>query len=675
MKILSNFYNNNKNLNKNPFSIKEGKFKDGVLKNSSFKRQWTEDSFDPNIDKKDTLGRNFNFSKLYFVAFFLVFFISILFARTAWLQVVRGDYYSSLAEGNRIRVERIEPKRGIIYDRNGNTLVRNKANFVLYFIPFDLPKDDFKIENGVKVKITNPKRIEIFKSIAKITNQISLQDIEKIYDSVKIGSFESYRPLFVLDNLDYDKAIEIYLESDRMPGVVVSNKIKREYNLFSTTLSHILGYTGKINKEELEEAGDEYSPIDYIGKMGIEYFWENELKGINGKKQVGVDALGYEKKVISKTEAEDGHNLVLSLDVMMQKKMEEIIVKYLEKLGLGKASAIIMDPNNGEILTMVSYPSYNNNAFARGITQEEYSTLLNHPDNPLFNRAISGEFPSGSTIKPLMSAAALQEGIINENTSFLSTGGISIGPWYFPDWRAGGHGITNVRKAISQSVNTFFYYIGGGYGDFKGLGLEKIISYEKLFGLGAQTGIDLAGEADGFLPSREWKEETKGEPWYIGDTYHLSIGQGDLLVTPLQVVNYISFFANGGTIYRPHLVRQILDGNDDILTNIKGEVVRKGFIDDKNIEIVRQGMRETVTGGSARSLSTLPVTSAGKTGTAQWSSVKDNHAWYTGFAPYENPELAFVVLVEEGVEGSTVAVPIMKEFLDWYYTEYKPLEL
>ncbi len=657
----------NSNTGGDPFSIKEGGFRNGILKNSSFKRQWTEDSFDPSVGQKETIGRNFNFNKLYLIFFILIFFISILFARTAWLQVVRGDYYYSIAEGNRIRIERIEPKRGIIYDRNGNTLVRNKANFVLYFIPIDLPRDD------VKTMLTNPERTEIFSKISEITTKISLEELEKVYDSVKIGSLESYRPLFVLDNIDYENAIKIYLEADRMPGVVVSNKIKREYNLYSMTLSHILGYTGKISREELDRSSDEYSLIDYIGKMGIEYFWENELKGINGRKQIEVDALGYEKKIISKTEAEDGHNLVLSLDIVMQKKMEEIIISYLEKLDLGKASAVILDPNNGEVLTLVSYPSYNNNAFARGITQKEYSALLEHPDNPLFNRAISGEFPSGSTIKPVMAAAALEEGVITEKTSFLSTGGIGIGRWYFPDWRAGGHGITDVRKAIAQSVNTFFYYIGGGYDDFRGLGLERIIEYEEKFGLGAQTGIDLAGEADGFLPSREWKKEVKNEPWYIGDTYHLSIGQGDLLATPLQVANFTAFFANGGTMYRPHLIKQILSGDDEILANIEGEVVRNNFINDYNVEVVRQGMRRTVTGGSARSLSTLPVTSAGKTGTAQWSSVKDNHAWYMGFAPYENPELAFTVLVEEGKEGSGVTVQIMKEFLEWYYTEYKPI--
>ncbi|MCK4554296.1 penicillin-binding protein 2, partial [Candidatus Parcubacteria bacterium] len=280
---------------------------------------------------------------------------------------------------------------------------------------------------------------------------------------------------------------------------------------------------------------------------------------------------------------------------------------------------------------------------------------------------ISGEYPSGSTIKPVIAAAALEEGIISEHTSFTSVGGIKVGQWFFPDWRAGGHGITDVRRAIAESINTFFYYIGGGHQDFKGLGIDRIYKYGELFGLNAQLGIDLAGEVSGFLPTKKWKEETKGERWYIGDTYHLSIGQGDILVTPLQVANYTSVFANGGALYRPHLVKQILSGGDKVFKEVEPVIIRDNFIGDYNIEIVRQGMRRTVTAGSARSLQSVPVAVAGKTGTAQWSSKKNHHAWFTGFAPYDNPEVVITILVEEGGEGSDVAVPIAKEFLEWYF--------
>jgi penicillin-binding protein 2 len=375
------------------------------------------------------------------------------------------------------------------------------------------------------------------------------------------------------------------------------------------------------------------------------------------------------KKIINEEPAQDGHNLLLSIDLELQQKAEEILRAHLEKNKIEKASLIIINPNNGEVLTMISYPYYDNNDFAQGIKTEAYQELLNNPSQPLFNRAVSGEFPSGSTIKPIFAAGALQEGVISENTSFLSNGGLWIGRWFFPDWRAGGHGLTNVRSAIANSVNTFFYYIGGGYGDFVGLGLDGLVKYSRLFGLGEKTGIDMSGEAAGFVPTREWKEEAKNEAWYIGDTYHFAIGQGDVLATPLQVANYTSVFANGGTLYKPRLVSKILDSSNNVVEDIKPEVVRENFIDEYNMNVVREGMRQTVTSGSARYLNSLPIEVAAKTGTAQWSTVKDTHAWFIGFAPYKNPELAFAILLEEGGEGSSTAAPIAYDILKWYFQE------
>lgn len=657
---------------KEPFTIHEGDYKLGKL-SFSHRRSWTEESFVSDASGKETIGKTFNVSKLPLVGLVVLFCMFILLVRTAWLQIVKGDYYYKMAEGNRIRVERIETKRGVIYDRNDKPLVRNIANFLLYFIPADLPDEKEELDN-------------IIREVSEVLFAGEIKEIKTKLASVDFNSLEAYQPLFIADNIEYEKALHLYLKSVEWSGVVLTNKTRREYLTSISTpslvneevqgedglsLSHILGYTGKISESELEKFGAEYSPIDYIGKMGIEYFWENELKGENGKKQIEVDAFGKEKKIISYKEGEDGHNLVLSLDINLQNKLEEILVDNLVKLKLSKAVTIVMDPENGEILAMVSIPTYNNNLFARGITQDEYDQLASHPDNPLFNRSIGGEYPSGSTIKPVIATAALEEGLITEHTSFLSVGGISIGQWFFPDWRADGHGVVDVRRAIAESVNTFFYYIGGGHEDFQGLGVEKIIEYAKLFGLGAQTGVDLAGEANGFLPTKDWKEETKGERWYIGDTYHLSIGQGDLLVTPLQVALYTSIFANGGSIYRPHFIRQILTSNDRVIKEIEDEPVRRDFVNGYNIIIVRQAMRQAVTSGSARSLQSVPVAVAGKTGTAQWSSKHRPHAWFTGFAPYSDPEIVITVLIEEGGEGSDTAIPIAREFLTWYFEVYK----
>jgi len=674
-----------------PFSIKEGHFKFGQLKDSFYYTDWTEQSFLSDTGRKEMISRTFNFEKLKYFYLSILLVIFIIIGRSVWLQVIKNDYYSLLAEGNRLRAETIEPKRGIIYAKDLRPLVRNKANFVLYLRPIDLPKNELVRDDLIRkisLVLDNDKNlnnsapsapaVSSAGNIALVSDTPSFYKIKESLAAIKIGSLESYQPLFVADNIDYDKAMLISIELPSWPGVFLSSKIRREYLLPTATstatilaensLSHVLGYTGKINDQELKDLGKDYSLIDYIGKAGLEYSWEKELKGKAGSKNIEVDALGRQKKIINEVAATDGSNLLLSLDLDLQEKAEEIAKSYIAKAGLHRASVIVMNPNNGEILALVSLPAYDNNLFAKGISQEDYNKFLNDKDQPLFNRSISGEFPSGSTIKPIFAAGALQEKVITENTSFLSTGGLSIGEWFFPDWKAGGHGATNVRKAIAMSVNTFFYYIGGGYGDFKGLGLSGLVKYARLFGLGELTGIDLHGERKGFVPTQAWKEETKHEPWYIGDTYHFAIGQGDVIVTPLQVANYTAAIANGGTLYKPHLVSKILDKNNNVVSDVAPQIIRNNFIDADNLRIVREGMRQTITAGSAQSLQIVPVPVAGKTGTAQWSTKKGPHAWFIGFAPYDKPQIAITVLVEEGVEGSTIAAPIARDILNWYFT-------
>jgi penicillin-binding protein 2 len=670
-----------------PFAIKEGRFRFGQLKDTVYYSDWTEQSFLSDSSNKEIITRSFNFSKLKYFALIGFLALATLFARTVWLQIIKGNHYYLLSEDNRLRAETIEPKRGIIYDRTLKPLVRNKANFVLYLRPIDLPKNELTRDELVRqissvldgtdqTNIPSTSISSSSKELKLISDSPSFYKIKELLATVKLGSLESYQPLFIQDNIDYDKAMLISLRLPQWPGVFLTTKIRREYLTDSDngpvvsgvdSLAHILGYTGKINDAELKKLGSKYSAIDYVGKVGIEYSWESELKGEAGRKNIEVDALGRQKKVINEVPAQDGANLMLALDLDLQEKASAVTQFYLDKYKLKKASVIIMNPQTGEIRAMVSLPAYDNNSFAAGISQVDYNKFLDDPNQPLFNRSISGEFPSGSTIKPIFAAGALQEGVINENTSFLSNGGLRIGEWFFPDWKAGGHGQTDVKKAIALSVNTFFYYIGGGYGDFKGLGLDGLVKYARLFGLGEKTGIDLNGEASGFVPTAAWKEQTKNEPWYIGDTYHFAIGQGDVLVTPLQVANYTAAIANGGTLYKPHLVSKILDSNNQVVQEIKPQIIRQNFIDSADLNIVREGMRQTVTSGSGRFLNTLPVTMAGKTGTAQWSTVKAPHAWFIGFAPYENPELSISILVEEGVEGSTIAVPMAYDIFNWYF--------
>lgn len=639
---------------RNPFALADNNFS-SVRPDGKYRLECDGDTFTSSKSGGLRLGRGFNVGKVWLLRLAFAFCFILLLSRLYWLQVVKGAYCRELSDGNRIRIKKIEAKRGIIYDKDLNPLVHNVANFLLYFIPADLPTDELE-------------RRSIINRLASILGNVNSAEIEEKLKNIKPKSFEAYQPLPIAENIDYNKAMLITLESSRMAGVVLSSQSRRQYFLPTLSYSQLLGYTGKINSEELAEAGDEYTPIDYLGKNGLESFYENELKGINGRRQVEVDALGKEKKVISQSRVKDGNNLVLSINSAAQVKLEESLRAELKKTGLTRAVGIVTNPNNGEIISLVSLPTFNNNDFARGITKDEYSFLANHPDKPLFLRAVSGEYPSGSTIKPVVLSAGLEEKIVDEYTQFLSTGGIRINQWFFPDWKAGGHGMTDARKAIAESVNTYFYIVGGGYQDSVGLGIDRMDKYFAMFGLGSQTGIDLPNEANGFIPTKEWKESTKKEKWYIGDTYHVAIGQGDLLVTPIQVSYYLNYFANNGTLYRPHLVKYVLSSEDKLITITDTTPVKSNIINPYNLKVVREGMRQAVTNGSAKRLNSLSVSAAGKTGTAQWSTEKKPHAWFIGFAPYENPEVAVTILIEEGEEGSATAVAVADDFLRWYFS-------
>jgi penicillin-binding protein 2 len=654
-------FKKNKIHGNDPFAIKEIPLKDFRL-NEDRNLSWVEESVEANSGleeneasakigtPKEFLGLALNQKRLAVFLIFIFGVLGILFARTAYLQVVRGGYYREIAEGNRIRTVYTSAERGVIYDKNDKSLVKNVPTFSLYLVPTDLPKEEEKRNS----------------TLDYLAGAINLSR-EEIDDNLKESSPFSYVPVLIKENVDYEEAIRLKVESAFLPGIDLRMESRREYFKGALddvlSLSHVLGYVGKINKSELEN-NENYNTTDFIGKTGLESFYEEILRGKNGKKQIEVDALGKEKSVIAKEDSIRGKNITLTLDIDLQQKMEEIIEKHLKAAKKSRAAAVVLNPQNGKILSLVSLPAFDNNLFAEGISSKDYEALINDPNSPLFNRAVMGEYPSGSTIKPVYAAGALEEGIINKNTSFLSTGGLRVSSWFFPDWLVGGHGWTNVTEAIADSVNTFFYIIGGGYDDFKGLGLEGLVKYAKLFGFGEKLGIDLPHEADGFLPSEEWKEKTKGEQWYIGDTYHLAIGQGDLLVTPLQIAAATAVFGNGGTLYAPHLLGAV----ESVEQPKENYLIRKNLVSEKNIDIVRAGMRQTVLSGSAEKLLDLPVTSAGKTGTAQWSQTKSPHAWFTSFAPYENPEVVVTVLVEEGEGGSRISLDIAREFLWWYFS-------
>lgn len=635
-----------------------------------FRQAWTEESFnfERSVGKqrsfaetKDYIGASLSSKKLLAFFAFIILAIIVLISRTAFLQIYKGKQYRNLAENNRIRLRPIIAERGIVYDRFHTQLVQNIPSFSLSIVPQDFPNNK---EEGKK----------IIEQISQITG-VKEEEIQNLLD--KYGRY-SYESLVVKENLDHETALKLYIENANLPGILIEKGTKRLYlnkdpqeKNETLSFSHLLGYLGKLNEDDVKRLKNKgYLSSDSLGKSGLEKTYEEVLRGIYGQKKVEVDALGKEQNILAEEPPIPGKNLILSIDAQAQIKLENILSQQLVKTKTNKGVAIAMNPQTGEILAMVSLPSFDNNDFSGGISIQNYRQYLADKTKPLFNRAIGGSYPSGSTAKLVVAAAALQEKIASRNTAFSSVGGIEIGNWFFKDWRAGGHGITNVVRALAWSVNTYFYYIGGGYGNFSGLGADKIIQYMKEFNLGQSTGIDLPGESIGFLPSKEWKQETKGERWYVGDTYNLSIGQGDLLATPLQVAVWTSAIANGGKVVRPHLVKYIVDTNEKTTYEIPVEVLNDNFVSENNINIVREGMRECVKTGSCQLLNSLSFLTGGKTGTAQWSKKADPHAWFTSFAPYYNPKIVVTVLIEEGKEGSTTAMPVANEFLRWWGQKY-----
>ena len=607
-----------------------------------------------------------NFKKINWFFFIFFFGLILLGSQTFFLQSVIGVFYKGLADGNRIRIQITNPNRGVIYDRFGRLMTRNVPSFSLFFIPADLPKDE-KQRAELITQLTKILCSPKFSNKTEVNQDSNF--LQKLIDDSKSYSFE---PVLIQENLTYEQTLLLKINSlTSLSGINLMEQIRRQY-LTGPFTSHILGYLGKINLEEKKQNPD-YLLTDYIGKTGLEFFYEKILRGIPGKKQIEVNSLGKEEKIVAEKSSQAGNSLILSLDLDLQEKITLSLLDTLKKNKKDRATAIALDPRTGKILAMVSIPSFDNNLFAQGISKENYQKLINDPTKPFFNRAISGEYPPGSTIKPIMSLAGLEENIVNQNTIINDNGVIHIPNQYnskvtysFYSWQRSGLGPMNVIRAIAKSSDIFFYTIGGGYKEFKGLGVKKIVEYFRKFNLENLSGVDLPNEAKGFIPTPEWKEKVKNEQWYLGNTYHLSIGQGDLLTTPLQVALWTATIANNGTIYQPQVVDKIIDSRGYLIEEKFPKIIKKDFIKMKNIEIVKKGMEGAVDSGETKLFSSLPIKVAGKTGTAENLKGEDTHAWFTVYAPAENPEIVLTILIEKGGWGSKVAVPVSKDVLEWW---------
>jgi penicillin-binding protein 2 len=657
----------------------------------------------PNIDRQ---ARSVRIRLIAYRALLVVAFLALV--SQLWrLQMVRGDYYQKAADVNRFRLEQNPAPRGIIYDRRGYILARNMPQIIISIIPAYLPDDEaerrellFKLAELIDMPMTSLPPHRLPRNVVQPAVEAEPEAEPGILDILEEAQLAPYRAVTIKSDVPREVAMILEEEHLDWPGVLVQAEPVREY-LYGSLTAHVLGYMGPIPQEQSEAYEAEgYDPSRHlVGLTGVEYTYEQELRGQDGQKLVEVDVAGREVQIVGEPQpAIAGHSLQLALDLDLQQAMQDSLERHLRSLYKEQGIAIAMNPQTGEILGMVSLPSYDNNAFTGGITEDALQELQEDPYRPLVNHAIAGMFPPGSTFKIVVAPAALEEEVITTDTR-LFCGGILWLPnrfypedpslaqpfycWIYHDYH-GQHGSLGVVSALAQSCDIFFYQVGGGYRDrFEGLGEERLGYYAELFGFGTESGIDLPAEAPGLVPTVKWKRINYSESWVTGDTYNMSIGQGFVLATPLQMLNATAVVANGGTLLRPQIVREIIDSEGNTVRAFAPDVIRQLPISAENLSLVRQGMRNAVAapGGTAWSLNVPGVAVAGKTGTAEFfvdrnkDGIPDRdregnlptHAWFTSFAPYEDPEIALIVFVYGGGEGSATAVPIANEILNHYF--------
>jgi len=627
-----------------------------------------------------------------------------LVVRLWQLQVVGIEKYRLKADRNRFRLVTIDAPRGVIYDRYGQVLVRNIPSFTVSIVPASLPQDEqrkwavlSRVGNLLGIPVTNGGIEVKAKPGLSAPNPSSVASLEEIMEELenrlKEGKASPYTPVPIKEQVDRQIAFLIEEQHLDLPGIIVQTEPLRQY-IYGALTSHLLGYVGRIPRERVEkylaQPDSDYTPNDNVGLAGVELEYESDLRGRKGRKHVEVDVYGREVSVLAIDPPTPGCNLVLSIDLELQRAVEVALRRGMRKVGSRSGVAIAMDPRSGEVLALVSLPSYDDNLFTGGISQEDFNRLLDDPLHPLVNHAIGGLYPPGSTFKPVVAVGALQEHVATTDTELTCEGELLLPNKYFPDdpekaqvfkcWRKQGHGTINLIEAIQHSCDIYFYQLAGGYEEFHGLGMEKVAQYAHLFGYGDLTGIDLPGESKGLVPTDRWKRQNYGESWVTGDTYNAAIGQGFVLATPLQVLNATAAIANFGTLYRPHVGYKIVDQEGHTIRTIVPEVIREIPVNREYLAAIREGMRRAVTHGTAWLLHIPEVPVAGKTGTAEYPAVDENgnlildeqgnlptHAWFTAFAPFDDPEIALVVFVEGGGEGSQVAVPIAEEILRYYF--------
>lgn len=586
---------------------------------------------------------------------FVLLLLTTLLLRFIYLQAVRHNYYQTLAESNRITIVPIVPNRGLILDRNGVVLARNYSGYTL--------------------EINQNKTNDLEATINELSELVEITPKDRKRFKKLLTESHDFETLMIRSRLSDEEVARFAAQQYRFPAVEIKARLFRDYP-FGEKTAHLIGYIGRINQTDIDQLEESdlaanYRGSDYIGKTGLEQSYESDLHGATGIEQVEVDAGGRAVRMLSHTVPVSGNTLVLSIDSKLQEIAEQSFGNY-------RGALVAIDPNNGEVLAFVSKPGYDPNPFIDGIDTQSWDELNNSPDVPLNNRALRGQYPPGSTVKPFMALAGL-----NFHTRSPEQAISDSGAYYLPgssrqyrDWKAGGHGSVNMFKAIQMSCDTYFYGLATE------LGIDNIFNYMSRFGFGKKTGIDLEGETSGLLPSQEWKKKRYQQIWYPGDTVSVGIGQGYSLVTPTQLAFATATLANNGVAYKPHLVKEVRSALGVEKRLIANEPIYDLNIDPAHLELVRNAMVAVTQPGGTAVYAALgaPYHIAGKTGTAQVIAMKQgekydakaideqyrDHAWFIAFAPAEEPRIALAVLVENGGHGGSTAAPIARKVLDYY---------
>ena len=577
--------------------------------------------------------------------------LCVIAGRLYQLQVVEHSHFKTLSQDNRLKLEPIPPVRGLIYDRKGRLLANNRPAYNLEIIPEQVPNLDQTIDQLASLITLSERDIDRFHSLRKRSRR-----------------FESL-PIRV--NLSDEDAAKFSVESHRFPGVGVRAHLLREYP-YSGIAAHVLGYVGRISLKDLEKLDEaNYSGTSHVGKIGLERSYEGTLHGTVGNQQVEVNSVGRIAHVVNQEAPVNGQDIHLHLDIDLQKIA-------VDSLGEFNGAVIAMDVIDGGILAMASNPSFDPNLFVEGISTKEYSALQNDENRPLYDRALKGVYPPGSTVKPFIGLAGLETGSIHYHDNIYCPGHFKL-PNHshkYRDWKKTGHGAMDLKGAITQSCDVYYYKLASD------MGVDSLSKYLEQFGFGEKTGVDLIGEASGILPSREWKRAARNQPWYAGETVIMGIGQGYFLTSPLQLATATAAFANNGDRLTPRLVKNVSDAKNNNELTVDTEHHPVSIANKRNWTEVHDAMVNVTEGkrGTAKRIRTPLYRIAGKTGTAQVFSVKQDeeydeekiakkfrdHALFVAYAPADAPQIAVAVIVENGGHGGSTAAPIARKLMDAY---------